>query len=188
MVRVDTDETVVGNCENQFIRTITYIATDDCGNESEPYTITITTGDGAAPVWDQEPGSLDLSFTCSEDVVIPATPTASDNCSSAVVTVAVESDVTTPGNCNNNFTRVITYVASDDCGNLSTAYTITIIVNDNSVPTWDITPGTLDTTFTCTEDLVLPTAPTATDNCGSAIVTVTAVSYTHLTLPTIYSV
>ncbi len=54
-------------------------------------------------------------------------------------TVMVQSDVTTPsGVCDNQYVRVITYVATDECGNVSLPFTVTITVNDNVAPTWDV--------------------------------------------------
>ena len=77
-----------------------------------------------------------------------------------------------------------TYKIIDQClftGNLAApvtgepgfyTYTQTITVADNTAPTFDVTPA--DVTVDCT--FQLPTAPTATDDCGTAIVTVDASS------------
>ena len=135
------DSIDAGSCPNQYVRTLTYQSIDVCGNLAPNYVITLTVNDDIAPIWDQNPGDLDLNFTCSEDVNIPDTPTATDNCGSSVITIEEISDDTTSINCNNQFTRVLTYVASDDCGNQSVPYTITINVNDATAPTWNEAVG-----------------------------------------------
>ncbi|HLF63580.1 MAG TPA: hypothetical protein VI603_07500, partial [Saprospiraceae bacterium] len=171
-----SDVTTPGACVNDYVRILTYEAEDGCGNTSSQYTITITVADNVAPTWDQASGALDTSFTCNADVVVPPAPTATDNCTGNTVTVDLMSDVTTPGACVNDYVRVLTYEAEDGCGNTSSQYTITITVADNVAPTWDQAPGALDTSFICNADVVVPPAPTATDNCTGNTVTVNLMS------------
>ena len=125
---------------------------------------TITVNDDVAPTWDQAPGELDEEFDCDSENDGPTAPTATDNCPDNMVTVTIISDVTTPDPpiCNDQYVRVVTYIATDECGNESEPYTVTLTVNDNSAgPMWDQMPGDLDVTYTCDADVVIPPAPTA---------------------------
>ncbi|MCB9051954.1 MAG: hypothetical protein H6556_21155 [Lewinellaceae bacterium] len=104
------------------------------------------------------------SEVCAEDVVEPNPPTATDNCPNNTATVSVQSDVTTPTNagCDDQYTRVITYIATDECGNVSDPYTVTITVNDNVAPTWNQAPGARSMiSEVCADDVVEPNPPTA---------------------------
>jgi hypothetical protein len=162
-----------GVCDDQYVRVITYVATDECGNVSAPFTVTITVNDNIAPTWVTVPGSLNATFTCSSGVVVPGLPVATDNCAMNTATVSVLSDVTTPsGVCDDQYVRVITYVATDECGNVSAPFTVTITVNDNVAPTWVTVPGSLNATFTCNAGVVVPGLPIATDNCPMNTATV----------------
>ena len=50
IVSVDSDVTTPsGVCDDRYVRVITYVATDECGNESLPFTVTITVFDDTAP-------------------------------------------------------------------------------------------------------------------------------------------
>ncbi len=139
-VSLISDITTPGTCSNSYVRTLSYIATDACGNQSTPYTVTLTIDDNVAPVWDQTQGALDVTFASAEDVVLPATPTATDNCAEASATITLESDTTIPGICSNNFTRILSYLATDACGNQS-PYTVTITVADPTQPVFSSCPG-----------------------------------------------
>ena len=163
-----SDITTPGVCANSFSRTITWEAEDECGNTSTTFTATLTVNDNIAPTWTTTAGSLNASFICAADVVVPSPPIASDNCASTV-TVNQVSDVTTPGACANSFSRTITWEAEDECGNTSTTFTATITVNDNIAPTWATTAGSLNASFICAADVVVPSPPTATDNCAGTV-------------------
>ena len=99
-----------------------------------------------------------VTVQCAADVPAAVDLTAVDNCDGSITVSPV--DVTTTSSCANNFTILRTWTFTDVCGN-SSSVNQTITVNDNIAP-------------------VPPAAPAA--------VTVESVSYTHLTLPTIYSV
>lgn len=134
--QMDILQTSPDGCRFTLIRT--YRATNDCeGLFSQcPQEFTWTT-DNTPPAWGQPPGALDVAEICADDVVVPNPPTATDNCPDNAVTVTVQSDVTTPGplGCAGQYTRVITYVATDECGdNESVPYTVAISVNDDVAP------------------------------------------------------
>ena len=135
-INVVSDVTTPGNsgCTNDFERVITYTASDGCGNTSGNYTVTLTVNDDVAPMIDQMPDDLDVSFDCDANVIVPMAPTATDNCSGNNITVNLISDITTSGICVNDYVRVMTYTANDGCGNTSPEYTVTITVLDDTPP------------------------------------------------------
>ena len=135
--------------------------------------VAIAVEDNVAPVWDLLPGVLDASYTCGEDVALPSIPTASDNCSGSLTTVNLDSDITVPDACSNGYVRTLTYVASDDCGNLSTSYVQTITITDSTAPVLLGCPVNTLSLFCGVNSDVLINAwlstVTATDNCGGAV-------------------
>jgi len=177
----EVNDTTDFGCTGQYIRTITFVATDVCGNTSTPYDVNILVEDNEPPVWDYAPGELDLAFACLEDVTPAEIPTAYDFCNAAPAIIRLVEENTVPGSCNNQSTTTISYSARDGCGNLSEIYTITITVNDNIPPQWDQPTGSLDSTFTCAADLAVPPPPTASDNCGDPIVNI--VQDSDITIP-----
>ncbi len=154
------EQSTPGSCDQEYILTRTWTATDDCGN-SMVCTQVITVEDNTAPTFDQ---------TCPADVTvecdnIPTAPTltASDNCDPAPVVTFDEQS--TPGSCDQEYILTRTWTATDDCGN-SMVCTQVITVEDNTAPTFDQTCPA-DVTVECDN---IPTAPTltATDNCDPA--------------------
>ncbi|MFC2039462.1 hypothetical protein ACFLST_01575, partial [Chloroflexota bacterium] len=173
-----SDVTTPGACAGSYVRTITYEASDDCGNtNATQYEVVITVTDDTAPEWDQSPGALDESYDCS-DTISWSEPTATDDCSEADVTEV--SDVTTPGACAGSYVRTITYEASDDCGNTNPMqYEVVITVTDTTDPVFTHCPD--DVTVECdasTEPGDTGGPATATDDCGTPTVTYSDVSDT----------
>src|SRR5262249_38750305 len=110
-----SDTATNGNSSCNNVITRTYRATDSNGNTAE-CTQTITVNDDTPPT---------ISGTGSNELIqCPATPnfstpSASDACDpSSTLTFA---DVTTPGNCPQNYSVTRTWRASDHCGNSSTS-------------------------------------------------------------------
>ncbi|MGB1481613.1 MAG: T9SS type A sorting domain-containing protein, partial [Flavobacteriales bacterium] len=153
-------DTTAGSCDQQYVVTRTFTATDDCGNTST-VTQVITIVDTTAPEFTYVPA--DYTAECSDEHPMEDA-TATDNCGEVSVTV---DEVTTPGACTGDYTVTRTFTATDECGNSSTAVqTITIV--DTTAPVFD--PYTPTTVVECSDgdgdDLnYLPL--TATDNCGS---------------------
>jgi hypothetical protein len=153
-------DTTAGSCDQQYVVTRTFTATDDCGNTSTA-TQVITIVDTTAPEFTFVPA--DYTAECSDEHPMEDA-TATDNCGEVSVTVDA---VTTPGACTGDYTITRTFTATDECGNSSTAVqTITIV--DTTAPVFD--PYTPTTVVECSDgdgdDLnYLPL--TATDNCGS---------------------
>jgi hypothetical protein len=120
--------------------TRTWSLFDDCGNETTQEQI-IWVLDTIPPVVQTAPGTLDRTLSCTETVQLEQAlllyPTATDNCSDiANITMTLVSDITTSSveGCPNNYTRVRTWIFTDDCDNESLPYTQTIEVVDLEPP------------------------------------------------------
>jgi hypothetical protein len=151
-----------GKCVNYYELTRTWTATDICGNTSTK-TQTITVEDKTAPSLGEAP--KDVTVGC-ESVPAIAVLTATDNCGTATVT---STESRKDGKCINYYELTRTWTATDICGNTSTK-TQTIIVEDKTAPTLSAAPENI--TVSC--DKVPEIAVlTATDNCGTALVTST---------------
>ncbi|MFN5622170.1 MAG: hypothetical protein ACK478_12790, partial [Flavobacteriales bacterium] len=121
-----TDEPVSGGCAGSTVRT--YFATDACGNTSSLSIFSITI-DTEAPVLYDIPSETFIA--CDELDNLPLVPLRyTDNCSEAVITVTSD---TIAGTCSSNYDLVYTYIATDDCGNLS-EYIYTVHVIDEQPP------------------------------------------------------
>ncbi len=109
MVLVSDITTPDGVCPNGYVRIRVWNFTDGCGNTSAAFTQTITVVDILAPVVTTPAGSLDATLGCSDPLGLATAlalfPAATDNCT-AVPTLTLASDVTTPGICPNAYTRV----------------------------------------------------------------------------------
>ena len=109
-----------------------YTATDDCGNmtEVEQY---ITLTDTVAPVINNP---ADETIECDEvdDLIDPESIEITDNCDEEVDVTFTEEII--DGICEDSYQIVWTWVAVDDCENMSEAMT-TITVQDTTNPEWD---------------------------------------------------
>ncbi|NQX90854.1 MAG: T9SS type A sorting domain-containing protein, partial [Flavobacteriales bacterium] len=147
-------QTIEGSCENEWTEIYTWTATDNCGN-SDVAVWTINFSDTTSPELNVEDESFDLE--CNETLDIPEIM-AIDNCDEDV---AINADIQTiDGDCENEWTEVYTWTATDNCGNIDVAVW-TINYSDNTAPELTI-PA--DVTLECDEDLPMGGA-SATDNC-----------------------
>jgi len=145
---------------------VSFRATDDCGNINQR-TLRFQLIDTVKPVIAGFPSVVTLPCTNPNPTLAPAFIT--DNCdtSMAVTYTAVNFDTT----CNGTYKRLITWFATDDCGNTGSA-TQTIQVRDTVGPLFTLIPAAL--TMRC-DTFVLPAAPiqgqniNATDACSSVI-------------------
>jgi hypothetical protein len=162
-----------GTCSQAGTYTNTWTVTDDCGNESNTYTQTITVIDTTAPVWTSAANDLDRTVQCGDAVALAAAqalvPVASDICDASVTAIVKVSGSLVGGSCPNTGIITNTFTVTDDCGNTSVAYTQTITVVDTTVPTWT-TPGVALNVFVeCSDAAGIAAAqaamPVATDNC-----------------------
>ena len=172
--------------------------TDDCGNSLVQFQ-TVTVADTLDPTFIVPNDTIVyLDINCQLDTTttdIGTITATADNCSGAP-TITYVDDLTNLTGCNNTGTFTRTWTVTDDCGN-STVEIQTVTVAD-----------TLDPTFTVPADLIvyldlncqldtttldIGDVTDEADNCGTGLEAtyvddlsgLTAVSYTHLTLPTI---
>jgi len=118
-----TSETTPGNAAGNYTITRTFTATDDAGNSSSA-TQTITVQDTTAPEFTFVPA--DYTVECSTEVPAEfAAAQAADNCGEVTIDI---SSAETPGSAEGAYTIEVTYTATDDAGNSSTAQ-MTITVN-----------------------------------------------------------
>lgn len=142
---------------------VTFRATDDCGNTGS-VSLRFSITDMTPPVI----AGLQPVDTLFCPNTTPPTPTANvtDDCD---VSVAITSNfqIVNPV-CSDAYSLLITWIATDDCGNTSTA-TQTFVVLDTTKPVITLVPPPV--TFRC-DTFALPPAPvlgqnvTATDVCG----------------------
>jgi len=149
------DVTTPGDCPQEYSVTRTWTATDFCGN-STTASQTIYIVDTTDPVISGV--GNDTTIACIDDPVF-SNPTVSDNCDPDPS--LTHNDVTTPGDCPQEYSVTRTWTATDACGNTSTA-SQTIYVVDDVAP---VISGVGDNgTVPCTEAPVFST-PTVSDNC-----------------------
>ncbi len=139
---------------------ITWIYDDGNGNTTTQ-TQNIVIDDVTAPVPDIA-NLTDITAEC--EVIMLTPPTATDNCGGTVI---VTNDTTLP--ISTQGTTVITWTYDDGNGN-TTTQTENIVIDDVTAPVPDI-PILADVTAECEVTTLI--APTATDNCSNATVTVT---------------
>jgi HYR domain-containing protein len=187
-----TENQIDGTCENEYTIVRTWIATDNCGNQSQVIQ-TIMIQDTIAPELFGVP--VDISVEC-DMIPEPAIVTAIDNCDMAVEVTFNESIQN--GTCPDNFSISRTWTATDNCGNQSAA-SQTIQVNDTTPPVLSGVPANLTVecgnvppaanvtatdncvpnimvifeeeieTGNCAEDITVIRTWTATDNCGNTV-------------------
>jgi len=166
-VTIDVVETTIaGDCTGDYSITRAFTATDDCGNATSS-TQTITIIDTTAPVL-----SVPADYTTECDVALVLEDgTATDNCGAVAIDYSEETIATS---CDQQYTLVRTWTATDDCGNASTV-SQTISVVDTTAPqitnTCDL--DNAEVVEVCCEDLsgsvTIPAACELTfiDNCDA---------------------
>jgi outer membrane protein assembly factor BamB len=118
-----------GNCEDNYVLTRTWTATDRCNNTAGPVTQTITVRDTQAPVLSGVPS--DTAAEC--DSVPPAAQvTATDNCDSAPLVLFDETR--TAGDCPDNYSLTRSWTGEDRCNNTAGPYSQTVTVSDTTPP------------------------------------------------------
>ncbi len=160
-----------GACLDSYTLTRTWTASDDCGNQ-DVQTQVITVQDTTDPILVGVPASETVE--CDEIPAVPTTGiTATDNCDTDVDVVYEESTVA--GSCENNYTIIRKWTATDNCGNAVEGIQ-EIIVQDTEAPILSGVPS--DVTIECDETPASAT-PTATDNCDTDVM----ISYDEMTTP-----
>ncbi|MFM1931968.1 MAG: hypothetical protein RL226_1271, partial [Bacteroidota bacterium] len=158
------EETIPGSCPQEYTIVRTYTATDNCGN-STTTTQTIQVVDTTAPIFSSVPMSMEIS--CDEE--LPTTmATASDNCGA----VSIEfTDALISGDCPNAYTVVRMWVATDECGNASSAET-EYYVYDDQAPVF--TTVLENVSVECAEEVPAQPEVEATDNCSDVTISMTS--------------
>ena len=110
---VETLDTLDVECGLQLVRHV--LAHDECGNVAEATQI-LTQLDEVAPVFTFVPA--DVTLDCAAQSPDIEMAQAEDNCGMAVVTVEESVE---PGGCPAEYVLVRTFMATDDCGNVSEA-------------------------------------------------------------------
>ncbi|WP_316634030.1 Ig-like domain-containing protein [uncultured Flavobacterium sp.] len=165
-----------GSCGSTGTYTNTWTAKDVCNNTSTVFTQVITVHDTAIPVWITQAGSLDITLQCSDVNGLTEAqnqaPSATANCS-IVTYIKTSGQFMASESCSNSGTYTNSWIAKDDCGNITSAFTQVITIEDTTKPTWTTQAGTLDVTVQCSDTEGLASAqatfPIATDNCDSDV-------------------
>lgn len=153
-------------CDGSYTMTVTWSATDDCGNTGMAVQ-TVLVRDTVGPVFTLVPA--DKTFRC-DTFMLPPVPAmgvgiiATDNCSpvTSITTQDTSHQNPDPQTCEHYTYQIIrTFTATDECGNTRTA-TQVLSVEDNQPPVF---AGYTDTTGVCDVAPVLP-IPVATDACS----------------------
>ena len=121
-----------GTCVGQAISTLTYVATDACGNTSTAAKTVIIT-DNNPPFFTSFPA--DTLLSCDVEITLEL-PEFEDDCSTASMSETLSE---APGDCpgERNVTR--TFTISDPCGNTDTRIQ-SIAFTDTTPPTFAIVP------------------------------------------------
>jgi hypothetical protein len=159
----ESRDTIEGNCPSNFIIVRTFVATDACGNASNPRAQRITVQDTTAPVFT---AGQQTQYTYECGTIIPVIqPTALDNCAEMVYLSYSDSQQGT--SCSYYITR--TWTAIDECYN-SSYFVQYIHVQDTTAP---VIAGTIEITRPC--DNYGGIYVTATDVCNTFTITYTEV-------------
>ena len=140
-------------CEGDMVYTWTY---SDCEGNSQVYTHTVTIEYEPFPAITPTTATV----ACVADIVMPTLPTVTDNCGNVLTPVAGTAPVAPA--CEGDMVYTWTYT---DCEGNSQVYTHTVTIEYEPFPA--ITPTTA--TVACVADIVMPTLPTVTDNCGNVL-------------------
>ncbi|HMX39145.1 MAG TPA: hypothetical protein PKD78_02415, partial [Saprospiraceae bacterium] len=130
---------------------VSFHATDDCGNTSSKK-LRFQIKDSTKPSFQPLPNMRVYCPATEPASPLPSVP-ATDNCDTALSYSF--SKKTVLGTCSGNYDVVVTFTATDDCGNTATA-TQTYEVRDTVRPIFTLVPGPLS--FRC-DTFVLPAPP-----------------------------
>ncbi len=156
---VETEERVAGNCPGSYVVTRIFTATDECGNATTASQV-VTFQDRTPPVFAEIPAAVTIE--CDASLPLDA-PTVSDNCDATVAFTEAQS--TTPGACENGYTVLRVWTATDVCGNRATASQV-VTIEDTQAPIFASVPA--ETTIECSDELPAEMA-TATDLCDPEV-------------------
>jgi gliding motility-associated-like protein len=158
---------------------VIFSATDACGNTATS-TATVTIVDTNAPVWGTNPS--DLSVVCNAGTPGVIAGWLSNNgggsATDACGTVTYTNNYSNTSGCSGTGSVVVIFTATDECG-LSATRTATLMVTDNTPPTWTTNPNNLNVNCTGNNNsttlinnwLAVNGNGVASDICGTVTVT-----------------
>ncbi|SHH00620.1 T9SS type B sorting domain-containing protein, partial [Flavobacterium defluvii] len=156
-----------GNCGSTGTYTNTWTAKDTCGNISNVFTQVITIQDTSAPVWTTQAGSLNITLECSDSAGLEnaqnLAPAAAANCT-LITYEKTSGQFIASEACSNAGTYTNSWIAKDECGNVTDSFVQIITIKDTTVPAFI---GNLPTDITVSCDAVPePADIEASDNCS----------------------
>ncbi|WP_291150076.1 gliding motility-associated C-terminal domain-containing protein [Flavobacterium sp. UBA7680] len=162
-----TGELQRGSCGSTGTYTNTWTAKDSCNNTSTIFTQVITIQDTAAPTWVTQAGTLNVTLQCSDTAGLEnaqnQAPTATANCTVVTYEKTSGQFVSSEG-CSNAGTYTNSWIAKDDCGNVTDSFIQIITIQDTTPPAFT---GNLPTDITVSCDAVPePANIEASDNCS----------------------
>jgi gliding motility-associated-like protein/uncharacterized repeat protein (TIGR01451 family) len=168
-----TQTSVPGSCPAASTLTVTWTATDNCGNKATSTQI-IQVRDTKAPIITPVDPSIvgvangsTLTFNCNDLPILGVNAVqATDNCDNNVQVTFAETAKS--GNCltDGYYTELTcTWTATDDCGNSST-YVVYMRIADKKAPTFTFVPSNTAIECGTPEPNVLALA---TDNCDNSV-------------------
>ncbi|MEW5874166.1 MAG: dockerin type I domain-containing protein [Candidatus Zixiibacteriota bacterium] len=176
VTEIDRD-TIPGQCAYAYFLTVTWEAVDACGN-ADTCSRTFEVRDTTAPVIACPADTI--KHACDTEIkLVP--PTAEDNCDpEPLVTLLYDSTFYNTEVCTYTYTRLVAWVATDDCGNADTCVQV-IQTYDDQEPVCTVPSDT--TFFICQpgEQICLPV--TAEDNCDDSVLCVSSVTSSKLSEP-----
>ncbi|MFB9109520.1 hypothetical protein ACFFVK_13115, partial [Flavobacterium gyeonganense] len=165
-----------GNCGSTGTYTNTWEAKDICQNTSTIFTQVITIEDNAAPTWITQAGTLNVTLQCSDASGLLAAqnqaPAATANCT-IVTYIKTSGEFTASQSCANAGTYTNSWIAKDDCGNVTDSFIQVITIEDTTAPTWTTEINSLNMTLQCSDLSGLANAqamfPVASDLCDADV-------------------
>lgn len=156
---VETVDTLFSTCGMELVRHI--LAQDECGNSSEA-TQHLVQVDETSPVFTSVPE--DVNLNCSSETPVLVMATAEDECSDVDVTLV---ETTESGSCPAAYTLVRTFIATDACGNSTTAEQ-RISFNDSTAPSVALASSAQGDTLVVDCGDAIPTAELViSDDCSA---------------------
>jgi hypothetical protein len=158
------NDSIPGNCPNDYQLLKAYLAEDACGNISDTFFVSVTVRDTTAPIFLDFP--RDTFIECGDTFTVPILM-AEDNCGAQFTSNAPVVD-TIPGICPVIETYRYRWIVVDDCNNRDTAFW-NVELRDITAPTALPIP---DSTYACLDDVPGPDTAVVmgeTDNCGGPV-------------------